>query len=158
MPSFAASQALSKCEAIERSFDLEIERSFDLDAVLIECSAAAADTRLPSSERKVFLRMLGIAHASRGEENKAEQWFLQLLVLDPAFEMSASQSPRLLATIKDAKAKFLDEGKVLLSHTPPSTNQASRAENTSTQPKATKLKMSLLDALSQVVRAEACKS
>jgi|GEM_PF-1919160 len=97
----------------------DLEANFDFEGMLRECSAPAVDQRLPPEERREFLRLLAIAHASLGDDDTAHVYFLQLLALQPDFSLPDGTSPRLQSCFNKAKDKFVESAKLTVEHVAP---------------------------------------
>jgi hypothetical protein len=113
-----ANASLEKCRSLEREFDYK--------GMLTECGVAAAEPHTTKDERVEIYRLLGIAHATLGEAEKARVWFLKLLTLQPDFKLPQDASPKFRESFADAVATFSKEGAVSVVHTPPTLDEAGR--------------------------------
>lgn len=97
----------------------QLESEFDYKAMVTECSVAAADPGNTREERIELYRLLGFAHTALGDEPTAEVWYLRVLLLDPAHELPPEVSPKFREGFAKAVKVFLRDGKVTVSHAPP---------------------------------------
>lgn len=110
--------SLEKCRSLEREFDYR--------GMLTECGVAAAEPHTTKEERVEIYRLLGIAHATLGEAEKARVWFLKLLTLQPNFTLPQDASPKFRESFADAVATFTKEGAVTVTHEPPTLDESGR--------------------------------
>lgn len=113
-----AASGLEKCR--------QLEQEFDYKGMLTECGVAAAEPHATPQERIELYRLLGIAHATLGEDDKAKLWFLKLLALKPDFTLPADASPKFRETFAEAQEAFRQEGAVVVVHAPSGVDAAGR--------------------------------
>jgi hypothetical protein len=101
-----ASEVVDRCTKADASFDYEV--------AVEECGLAAADTTITREEKILVYQLLGIAHTALKQDDRAETWFIRLLVLDASHELPKTVSPVYLKAFAAAKAQFEREGRVVV--------------------------------------------
>lgn len=112
----AANPHLDKCRALEGEFDYK--------GMVPECGLVLADEAASAEERIEAHRLLGFAHTALGEDDAAFQWFLRLLVLDPAHALPDDVSPRFREGFARAQEHIDKNGRVTVVHQPPTVQAA----------------------------------
>lgn len=112
----AANPHLDKCRALEGEFDYK--------GMVPECGLVVADEAASAEERVEAHRLLGFAHTALGDDEAAFQWFVRLLVLDPAHALPDDVSPRFREVFVRAEQYLDKNGRVTVVHEPPSVQAA----------------------------------
>jgi hypothetical protein len=101
-----AKSVVERCKSADASFDYEV--------AVQECGLAAADTTISREEKILVYQLLGIAHTALKQDDRAETWFIRLLVLDASHALPSTVSPVYLKAFAAAKAQFEREGRVVV--------------------------------------------
>lgn len=112
----AANPHLEKCRALEGEFDYK--------GMVPECGLVLADEGASAEERVEAHRLLGFAHTALGEDDAAFEWFVRLLVLDPAHALPDDVSPRFREVFARAQEHMDENGRVTVVHQPPTVQAA----------------------------------
>ncbi|MBI5494056.1 MAG: hypothetical protein HY904_03455 [Deltaproteobacteria bacterium] len=102
-------------QAREKYRDLDYQA---LPAILAE---ALLQPDLKREEYLEIYKLQGFTYTALGDAPKAREAFVKLLIIDAAFEMDASVSPRFRTVFSDVKKEFQKRGEVGLTHEAPST-------------------------------------
>lgn len=107
----AVHPAVDRCRSLEADFDYR--------GVVSSCSITMADPSLSSSERAEVARLLAFAHVALGDESAAQQWFVQVLVLEPEYRPDAQVSPRFRDAFQLSLQRVEREGALRLTEEAP---------------------------------------
>lgn len=107
----APKDAFARCQAAEADFDY--------GTVLSECALAAAEPNRTVDDRVTVFQLLGFANIALGDSQKGEVWFTRLLSLKPDHELPATASPVYRKVFAETKKRFVEEGRITVSHQPP---------------------------------------
>lgn len=86
-----------------------------LPALLAEAVQQPGTTR---AEYLEIYKLQGFAYTVLGDTPKAREAFLRLLIVDPAYQLEGSVSPRFRGAFAEARKEFDKQGKLAMQHTP----------------------------------------
>jgi sugar lactone lactonase YvrE len=98
--------------------------NFEFDAVIPRLEMALAVSGVTPSQRMEIYKLMAFTHAAFDDPARAQDAFVRLLQLEPAYQLSAAASPKLRGAFAAAKKTFQSQQVVKLEHAPPAVSGA----------------------------------